>query len=194
MWARWELVKTDLPPDARYISDYLGFIESTTILDHIDQAEWKTDLKRRVQHYGYRYDYRARRASRDDYLGSLPIWLQAISEKLSEDAHFSDVPEQVIINEYEPGQGIAPHIDCEPCFGDTVASISLGSACEMQFVHKRNGEKKSILLESNSLLMLSGEARYDWTHGIAARKSDIVHGKRLPRSRRLSLTFRKMIL
>lgn len=194
MWARLDIEKTGLPPDARYIPDYLGCIESTTILNHIDQAEWKTDLKRRVQHYGYRYDYRARRASSDDYLGPLPIWLQATAEKLSEDGHFSDVPEQVIINEYEPGQGIAPHVDCEPCFGETIASISLGSVCEMCFQHKLSEDVKSILLEPNSLLVLSDRARYNWTHGIAARKSDVIAGERRFRQRRVSLTFRTMLL
>ena len=35
--------------------------------------------------------------------------------------------EQAIVNEYEPGQGIAPHVDRD-CFGPVVATVSLGSA------------------------------------------------------------------
>lgn len=40
------------------------------------------------------------------------------------------------------------------------------------------------------LLILSGPARYDWTHEIPARKSDVINGARQPRRRRVSLTFR----
>ena len=41
--------------------------------------------------------------------------------------------------------------------------------------------------------MLSGEARFGWTHEIAKRKSDKYGGVRVPRLRRLSLTFRSVI-
>jgi alkylated DNA repair dioxygenase AlkB len=44
------------------------------------------------------------------------------------------------------------------------------------------------------LLILSGEARYDWTHEIPARKSDVINGARQPRTRRVSLTFRTVTL
>jgi len=41
-----------------------------------------------------------------------------------------------------------------------------------------------------SLLVLSAEARYQWTHAIARRKNDRWHGVLIPRGRRLSITFR----
>ena len=58
-----------------------------------------------------------------------------------------------------------------------------------------NGEQKqSLYLEPQSLAVLSGDARYKWQHGIAARKSDKLHGMNLPRGRRISLTFRTVLL
>ena len=39
---------------------------------------------------------------------------------------FDRIPEQVIVNEYEPGQGIALHTDHRG-FGATVCTISLGT-------------------------------------------------------------------
>jgi hypothetical protein len=36
-------------------------------------------------------------------------------------------------------------------------------------------------------------ARYEWTHEIPTRRSDAIDGERLPRGRRISLTFRKVI-
>ncbi|MEO9457695.1 MAG: alpha-ketoglutarate-dependent dioxygenase AlkB [Lentilitoribacter sp.] len=99
------------------------------------------------------------------------------------------------MNEYLPGQGIAPHVDCVPCFDNTIASLSLISSCEMNFRNLDYPELKSNLyLKPRSLLVLKDKSRLDWTHGIAPRKSDVVNGVRLSRTRRLSLTFRKVII
>ena len=39
----------------------------------------------------------------------------------------------MIVNEYEPGQGINPHIDNTNLFRDTIVSVSLGSPTIMIF-------------------------------------------------------------
>ncbi|MEO6014366.1 MAG: alpha-ketoglutarate-dependent dioxygenase AlkB [Devosia sp.] len=162
-------------------------------MDIIDEHSWRDDLKRRVQHYGYRYDYTARRVTRDSYLGPLPDWLRSLAARLRGDGLFAAEPDQVIVNEYLPGQGIAPHVDCEPCFGDIIASLSLGSACVMQFDSVSSGARLSKQIERRSLLVLQGEARFDWKHGIPARKTDVVDGLNFPRERRVSLTFRNVV-
>lgn len=64
----------------------------------------------------------------------------------------------------------------------------------MDFLHTVSDAKISILLEPNSILVMSGEARYQWKHGIAKRKKDRYQGVILKRSRRVSFTFRKMLL
>ena len=95
----------------------------------------------------------------------------------------------MLVNEYLPGQGIALHRDYEP-FDRTVVSLSLLSACVMDFRHVKSGRLESLLLEPRSLLVLSDEARYEWEHGIAPRKNDRWEGVTIPRARRLSVTFR----
>jgi alkylated DNA repair dioxygenase AlkB len=55
----------------------------------------------------------------------------------------------------------------------------------MDFMSIRNKKKESLFLETGSLLILSGEARYEWTHGIVPRKSDIVNFIKVPRERML---------
>nr|WP_317057829.1 alpha-ketoglutarate-dependent dioxygenase AlkB [Roseovarius sp. W115]MDV2928832.1 alpha-ketoglutarate-dependent dioxygenase AlkB [Roseovarius sp. W115] len=149
-------------------------------------------MKRRVQHYGYRYDYKARQARREDFLGPLPDLFQHLAERLTSEGQFQTVPDQVIINEYQPGQGISAHIDCQPCFGETIASLSLLSACVMRFASLRSSRHMDLLLQPNSLLVMAGEARHDWTHAIPARKTDLVEGQTSQRTRRISLTFRQM--
>lgn len=113
------------PDGLTYLENYIQEDEAVKLVHEIDAAPWRTDLKRRVQHYGYRYDYKARQARREDYLGSLPDLLQHLAERLTSEGHFQAVPDQVIVNEYLPGQGISAHIDCQPCFGETIASLSL---------------------------------------------------------------------
>ena len=63
----------------------------------------------------------------------------------------------------------------------------------MDFTHSSTGEKIVQRLEPRSLLIFSGEARYQWKHGIAARKSDKYDGQIIQRGRRISLTFRNVI-
>lgn len=97
---------------------------------------------------------------------------------------------QVLINEYIPGQGIPSHVDSVESFDDTIAWISLGSTCILDFSHIESQCVRPQILERRSLLVISGEARYSWRHGIVARDFDIIDGKRQPRMRRLSVTFR----
>lgn len=177
-----------------YIPDFISDQQQDSLLSQIDRQTWLTDLKRRVQHYGYKYDYKVRTVGNDAHLGSLPDWLFSICQKLQDDRIFPSTPDQVIVNEYLPGQGISAHIDCVPCFADTIASLSLGSSCIMDFINLKTGEKKSIVLEERSLIILSGPARYEWQHAIPARKSDIINGIKTERTRRVSLTFRNIIL
>jgi len=177
-----------------YVPDFITSAEHDFLLSQIDQKPWLTDLKRRVQHYGYKYAYKARALNNNAYLGLLPDWLSSVCKKLHDDRIFLSIPDQVILNEYLPGRGISAHIDCVPCFADTIASLSLGSHCIMEFSNPKTGEKKSIALEERSLIVLSGPARYEWQHAIPARKSDIINGIKTERGRRVSLTFRNIIL
>lgn len=109
-----------------YLSEYISEAHQAHLIDKIDGADWDTSMKRRVQHYGYRYDYKARKVTPEMYMGELPNWAERIGSQLHEDGLIDAVPDQVIVNEYLPGQGISAHIDCEPCFGHRIFSLSLG--------------------------------------------------------------------
>jgi alkylated DNA repair dioxygenase AlkB len=177
-----------------YIPEFITAEQEVELTHIIDQQPWLADLKRRVQHYGYKYDYTARRVDESMRLGAIPDWLMDYCQKLHLVSYFLKLPDQVIINEYEAGQGIASHVDCVPCFEEIIGSISLGSPVVMDFTHSKTNEKIPILLEPRSLFLLSGDARYVWKHGIANRKSDKHNGIVIPRHRRASMTFRKVII
>ncbi len=184
----------DIVPDLLYIENYISDRKHDELIAHIDQNIWSNELKRRVQHYGYKYDYKARSISTDMKVQDLPNWADKLGEKLVEDGHFNLLPNQLIINEYLQGQGITDHIDCEPCFEDTIISISLGCHATMNFTHKYTKKRVAVILPSKSAVILKGESRYEWLHGIPARKSDIINGIKRNRQRRVSLTYRRVIL
>lgn len=177
------------------IKNYITAERHDTLLAHVDEQPWLDDIKRRVQHYGFKYDYRARKVNYDMHIGELPGWLEELSKELYWEKYMPEVADQVIVNEYLPGQGISAHIDCEPCFKDTIVSLSLGSNCVMNFTNKLDKAKRiPIWLESRSLIVMEGEARYQWLHSIPARESDEWEGEKRPRQRRVSLTFRRVII
>ena len=165
--------------------------EEQELLAQVDASPWLDTLRRRVQHYGYRYDYTQRHISADSKIGDLPVWVQNVAQRLLEQGIFPTLPEQMIVNEYQPGQGIAPHSD-SPGFGDTIASLSLGSACMMRLFPHRTDKSQAfdIVLEPQSLVIFRGASRCQWQHAILARKSDVQNGCKIPRARRVSLTFR----
>ena len=176
-----------------YIRNFISKSEHDLLLQRIDSEPWLTELQRRVQHYGYKYDYAKHQISRSMYIAPLPDWSLGIAQRLHQ-SYSPTLPDQVIVNEYEPGQGIAKHTDCRTCFRDTIISLSLCSPSVMDFTNNKKGVKRSILLEPRSLIVLKGEARYEWAHGIAKRKSDKFQGRVFKRTRRVSLTFRTVIL
>ncbi|HEV8058511.1 MAG TPA: alpha-ketoglutarate-dependent dioxygenase AlkB [Gemmataceae bacterium] len=173
-----------------YLPNLLTFREQHHALDAIDARPWRDDLKRRVQHYGYKYDYKGRAVDQSMYVGALPEFAMEIGRHLLSRGLVEELPDQLIVNEYQPGQGISAHVDCEPCFKDTIVTVSLGSTYEMDFINLESGQVRSKMLDVGSALVLKEEARYAWMHRIKARKSD--HG--VPRGRRVSLTYRNVIL
>lgn len=174
--------------------DFLSLDEADVIVNHIDNEDWSTELSRRVQHYGYKYDYRSKHIDESMKVKELPEWAKYIGHKLLMEGLFQKEPDQVIINEYLPGQGISPHVDCVPCFGDVVASISFLSPYIMTFSSIKNGESIDYDLLPGSAIIFSDEARYQWKHGIVARRFDKIAGINRPRHRRISATFRTVLL
>lgn len=97
--------------------------------------------------------------------------------------------------------GIPPHVDTHSAFEDAIVSLSLASDIVMEFrkASPTNGKEYvdhvSVSLPRRSLLIMSGESRYGWKHGITPRKIDVIrdadgHLTTKFRSKRISYTFR----
>jgi alkylated DNA repair dioxygenase AlkB len=184
---------TSIIDGLKYIPNFITKEEEKELLQSINNEIWLSDIKRRVQHYGYKYDYKSRNIDHTMYLGDIPHWSKKIANRLVDMNYLTNIPDQIIVNEYVPGQGIANHIDCEPCFGDTIITISLNSNCIMDFINVGTKQKVEVLLEPCSLVVINGISRYKWTHGIPARKVDVFNGVKIQRELRFSLTFRNVI-
>ena len=179
-------------PDLLYVADFLSEGEEDHVVTVIDQSAWSSELQRRVQHYGWRYDYRAREIDSSMRLGPLPEWAARLARRLVSNRILSEVPDQVIVNEYVGNQGISRHVDSESSFADGIAMISLLESWEMVFREKKKqGRKVLQRLERRSAAIMTGDARYRWTHEIPKRKQE---PGRVKRGRRISLTFRKVLV
>lgn len=64
--------------------DFITLEEEKLLLKNIDEQNWLEDLSRRVQHYGYKYDYRHRSIDKNFYIGEIPQYMQFLVERLKE--------------------------------------------------------------------------------------------------------------
>ena len=183
------LIEAPLPPGLLYFPDWLSDAEHDSAVSEIDSHEFETGLARRVQHYGVRYDYGSAQIAKIGSAPPIPKNLYLIGEKLFKECNFERIPEQVIVNEYKSEQGIAAHID-KDSFGPMVATISLIENWYMTFLSPDGREAIDVLLAKNSLAIMTGASRSQWTHEIKKRKNEKIGGLTTPRIRRLSITFR----
>ena len=182
-----------------YQPEFITEDEERRLLACIDESDWRHPLQRRVQHYGWRYDYTQRKIDESMRLGDLPAWAEELAHRLVNEGLVDGLPDQVIVNEYVGDQGISRHLDQPLSFAEHVATISLLETWGMVFRRRGSKDKVEIPLERRSVAVLTGDARYKWTHEIPARRSEPTGldegrraGRRVDRKRRISLTFRKV--
>lgn len=175
-------------PGLQYVSGYLDGAEQSALLATVSELDWQEAGGRRIQFYGHWYHHAKGGVYR---VADLPAWAAALAARLTRDGLMPYVADQLIVTEYEPGEGIRPHIDA-PIFAEIIVGVALGSACVMEFLRPGH-DTEAVLLEPRSAVVLSRDARHEWQHSIPAREADDWRGQRLRRSRRVSLTFRKML-
>jgi len=200
----WSEAGTGLPDGLTYRDEFVSAAEAAAIMKFIDAQPWvATIYTRRVQEYGYTYHTSPAVANAGAATTPIPPAFSTLCARLVERGLMTRPPDQMIINEYTVGQGIGDHVDHVGQFADEIVSLSLLSDVVMSFHPARTAAAAAaadtpvhLLLRANSALALRGPARYEWTHGIAKRTSDVIGlragTKPVPRARRVSLTFRHM--
>ena len=173
--------------------------DSNELIADLDKNNWlpitASAASRKVQHYGYLYDYISRKINIPttpfpNFLTELANELQDICRQLNLiDNNY--VFNQCIVNNYKSGQGISRHTDVKS-YGKVIGCYTIGSGATMKFVHSKTGIEYEKYVEPNSLYIMSGDARHIWTHEMLSCKADIVNGIKIPRDRRISITFRNV--
>ncbi|VVC35353.1 Zinc finger, DPH-type,DnaJ domain,ALKBH8, RNA recognition motif,Oxoglutarate/iron-dependent [Cinara cedri] len=187
-------IVSNSPPGLEIIDNFIEENEENFLLLYFKEhwSESSTMKHRQVKHYGYEFDY-DNNGVRYDTCDPIPkefnLILNAIQSRLKW------CPNQITVNKYLPGQGIPSHTDTRGVFDDYIVSLSLGSDIVMEF--RKDNYHNSVLLKSKSLLVMSGESRFNWTHGITPRKFDVINTVNGPdvlcRGTRISVTFRRVI-
>jgi DNA oxidative demethylase len=122
--------------------------------------------KRLTASYGWRYDFDDASFAPAD---PIPDWLLPLRAKAARFAGLEpDEFVQALLIRYDPGAGIGWHRD-RPVF-EHVVGISLGASATMRLRRRRPGgfDRASAFLAPRSIYHLTGEARHEWEHSIAA--------------------------
>lgn len=173
---------------------YLDFINESLekeLMAEIDAQPWVVDYNRRLQYYGYRNELE-KPYDLVKFPVAIPLAIYVLSQEILEKKILQYQPDQVIINEYSPGQGIRPHKD-RNYFDNQICGINLGSGCVMKFIKIAGKEVIDVEIPRGSLYVMQDEARYKYNHSIPPRKKDNIGGNLQHRERRLSITYRKVM-
>lgn len=147
----------------------LQLIEEQTVAQ-----PWRKLRNRRLQCWG-RFPTVSSSVT-EDLSKPMPQWLNVLIQSLdkagiSSSSHIDNV----LINQYEPDEGILHHTD-GPAYHDRVAILSLGSDCLLSFRRKLSpeqigiefgGDVCSVLLRRRSLFIFEKDAYVYYMHGIA---------------------------
>jgi len=190
------LTSIDTVPGLYYTDNLISSDYSQQIIHYLDnESKWSpiTDSpnSRRIQHYGYKYNYKNQNHKEmgtpipDIFSELIQTLKQNVQELQLIDSSYSF--NQIIVNNYEPGQGISKHTDIKS-YGHVIGCYTIGSGATMRF--RKKDKVIDLYVKPNSLYIMSGESRYLWTHEMPSTKTDLYNGKRITRDRRISITFR----
>ncbi|KAJ5106551.1 Oxoglutarate/iron-dependent dioxygenase [Penicillium angulare] len=175
-----------LSGDAFYISDFISEDEEALLMQKVQSVplpRWTHLSHRRLQTWPS-----ALTKSNTLLSSPLPSWLtNPIIHRFKELGVFANAPHttpnHVLVNEYQPGQGIMPHED-GAAYYPLVATVSLGAPIVLDIYEKDSHQLDAgaddshgkprfrILQERRSLLVMRGKLYTDFLHGIAESTRD----------------------
>lgn len=170
--------------------DFIDEAREQQLLNEIDSQIWIVDYLRRLQYYGYRNEL-DKPYDLIPFPISIPPLMFQLSQELVKQGILLLQPDQVIINEYVPGEGIKPHKD-RAYYENQICGVNLGSDCVMRFIKGKNEEVIDIEIPRRSVYIMQDDARKKWKHAIPPRKKDKIDGNVKHRERRVSITYRKV--
>jgi alkylated DNA repair dioxygenase AlkB len=164
-------IATEAPDGFRYADEVIGPKEERDLIGLLEALAWEAvmfrgyEARRRVVHFGHRYDFEARGVSQ-----GLPIPAPLVALRNRVATLVGDDPAryvEVLATEYREGATIGWHRDA-PAFGSTVLGVSLASSCRMRFRRRSANTwmRFDQILEPRSAYVIGGKARTVWQHSI----------------------------
>jgi alkylated DNA repair dioxygenase AlkB len=172
MAAPRDLFERELPPGFHYREDFITEAEERVVLDAIAEVAFAefamrgVVARRRVAFFGQSYD----RGTAEP----LPAFLLSLRSRIADwFGSDADAFAMALINEFRPGTPIGWHRDA-PQY-DSVAGVSLLSACRMKFrpyrapsapAADRRSATHELVLDRRSAYLMTGESRRAYEHHI----------------------------
>lgn len=172
------------------ISEFISREEEEALIQAIDTRKPWVDSQegRRKQDYGPKVSFLKKKVSVGNF-GGFPNFAVDLFERMStrhKDLLYGFVPVEFCILEYTPERGsyIRPHYDDFWIWGDRLITVNLLSETSLRLTKEFHipPYEMQIKMPARSLVIIQGEARYDWHHGI--NRYDI-------KSRRVAMTWRE---
>lgn len=172
------------------VKDFISKEEEDQLLPIIDTRKpWIPSQEGRAkQDYGPKVSFLKRKVSVGNF-GGFPDFANHLFSRMQ--TNYPDrlgdfAPVEFCILEYTPERGsyIRPHYDDKWIWGDRLITVNLLSATSLRLTREFNIPPYEIVIRmpERSLLVIHGEARYDWHHSIS--RYDI-------KSRRVAMTWRE---
>ena len=161
------------PTGLLYVADFLSPPEQARLVEAVgamplEPAQYKQfTAKRRVIHFGGRYDFSAQELLASE---SIPEVLLPLRERIAAAAAVAPGAfSHAMVAEYRSGTQLGWHRDV-PDF-EIVAGVSLVAAARMQFrpyvaAERLRKHYLNLLLEPGSLYVLRDSARWSWQHRV----------------------------
>lgn len=131
--------------------------------DPLDRKQPKRGPMRRYAHFGFSYDWSQVRYDKAALIPTRPVpdSLKALASEVKATLVVPDAFDAIVVNEYETGGGIHPHVDSSN-LAELIAIMSVGEVCTTTFA--REDRSFVIHIPRRSLLVMRGQVRYEWTH------------------------------
>ena len=153
---------------------FLNEGEQKELWNFVHSNQWETGKnthRRRLQHYGWGAEYDKGQISKQFNVGEIPEVIMKYVRRAMEEGLIRDIPDQVLVCEYQPGMGIGYHVDREDLFGDEIFAISLGSSSIFKLRNSITNQVFKTSVNPGSLYRMRGEARHIWEHGVSTNWS-----------------------
>lgn len=174
-------------PGVEIFSEFVTSEEERTLIAGIDAAAWRPSQSGRFkQDFGPKVNFKKQKVNCSAFTG-LPVYSKFLVERIKSCPSLSSFePVEMCNLEYLPerGSAIDPHLDDSWLWGERLLTLNLLSDSWLTMTWNEQCKKSDIIrefensgnisseisvkipLKTRSLVVLLGDARYKWKHGI----------------------------